>query len=338
LKIKHTFSLFVLIITPVVSAAFDLSLGSSHSQRDYEIDGKLRAHIRKLNDDLLRNIALGNSDSITSMLSEQTKTLLGTNAPTFINQLKSTTTPNYKIKLQYYTKSSAEGMMVVLPSGQTEADAYSLQMKLMNKESYITILEFNSASNSRYSLLVVYGKYSENWKINIVHVGETHIYNASGPAYFGICKEQFEAGHIEGATIMCSVASELMWPFKDFLQYKSASEYSSFMKKLEVKNGQLFTFPLRVNSNKMPIEILDISPHFMEEGIFPQVSYLSKINFKDTTSLRKEFVAAKTYIDSIYNFGPSFKSILYRAYSKMPDGNSPVETFGFVDEKNAPND
>jgi hypothetical protein len=59
----------------------------------------------------------------------------------------------------------------------------------------------------------------------------------------------------------------------------------------------------------------------LDEGYFPMVFYLSKINVKDTVSLKDEYGKVKSEVKNIFTgIGTRKKYVLYQAYNEMPDG------------------
>ncbi len=69
----------------------------------------------------------------------------------------------------------------------------------------------------------------------------------------------------------------------------------------------------------------------MNEGYFPMIEYLTKIDLKDTIQTRIENDGIHKIIgDKFKGIEKDKNYIFYKAFSRMLDGKTEVPTYGFV--------
>lgn len=71
----------------------------------------------------------------------------------------------------------------------------------------------------------------------------------------------------------------------------------------------------------------------MDEGYFPMIKYISKIDLKDTVALKKENFQIQKAVGQIFSgLDMNKKFIFYKAVNELPKGQNPVPSFGFIQE------
>ena len=88
-----------------------------------------------------------------------------------------------------------------------------------------------------------------------------------------------------------------------------------------------------MNAIKTNPQIINIFPQGMQDGYFPMVEYLTNIDLKNTVSTKEENNLIHKSIGQVFKgLDKGKKFIFYKAYSQMPNGKTPVPTYGFVKE------
>ena len=324
-KYTHLF-LYLLLCTKAFGG---ISFFTCYSKQDAEIDLQIRSEISRLNTKLVTAIFQQNPATVVSMMSAPMLLKVGTSFDVLVPQIASViSSPQYSTQLEYHSICSKPESPLSLPSGKSSESKYILSFSSATSESYVSVF----ALTESITALVVYGKYDSSWQINILNIGNTKIGHLSGQDYFKLAKSRRKSKNILDAKLYSSLANQLMHPFSKFLSYDIQEDVDKFRKSINTEAKEKYKFPIPVRSFSSTPAIFDVIPYAINDTAYPMIRYTTKISLDDTTELRKEYEMVKSQIPTIFpDLYKDRKAVLYRAFTKTPDGTGSADSYGFSD-------
>jgi hypothetical protein len=179
----------------------------------------------------------------------------------------------------------------------------------------------------------IYGKYPEGWKLNIIQFGQYKVNGQTAPELYSKAKAEYENGYLIDAANNMFLSSIAANPTNNFWQYQEENEMKKFYEKVITEINSEYKFPMTIETIGSKPQILSIYPQRTVEGYFTMIEYLTSFDLKDTIQTKAEYEKIHSEIVKIFNGIEKDKDyIFYRAFSEMPDGKTPVPTYGFVKE------
>lgn len=230
---------------------------------------------------------------------------------------------------QFHTVNDKENVTTIQPG-----DHYKFGYKALNKETYASIFKIEGKYNSSYLVGVIYGKYDDDWKINVLRIGEYSLDGKNAETLYKISQRQYKKGHFVDAVNNMYLANQLMKPIKDYWTYNNHDEMESYFNNINKEIEDNFTFPIEVESIPSKPVILGVSPQLYEQGIIPIISYKSEINLNDSIRLRNEYLKLHDGIEDVFKgLKRENKHLIYKAFEEIPDGVKQVRSYTFVHER-----
>lgn len=307
------------------------NLSTSKFEKDQSIDAATRQEIKTLNDKLFQGITKNDLTTVQSLLSPGLLEKFGNDTNKLINLISSKQISNYSILDEYSVQASASKINIVLPSGNTQDNDYIFTFQSPNKDSYVSLLLLNNFNN-QFLLAAIYGKYDNEWKLNILKFGEYSFMGKTAYNYFTIAKERAKKSCLIDAVNNILVSIDLLQPSGSYLQFINEKEIKEFGDSLLQQVNNKYKFPMTLSNIETKPQVFRIFPQVMEDGFFPMVYYRTDINLKDTISLKLENLKIRKVVDSIFTgIDKDKKFIFYWAFNEMPDGKKLLDRYGFVD-------
>ena len=304
---------------------------SSKFSIDQSIDTATRQQIKTLNDKLFKDITNKDFAGLRSLMSPGLLNKFVGDSGKFIEQASQIQVDSYDILNEYSVQASAAGTRVtVLPEKKDDND-YTYTFQSASKNSYVSLLLLNNFGN-QYLLTAVYGKYQNEWKLNILKLGQYSFFGKTAPDYYQMAILDYKKNYLVDAVDNISLSDLCLQPSGTLWHYKKEKEIADFRDSVLGKTNAKYKFPLTLENIESKPKIFRIYPQAIKEGFFPMVYYISTINFKDTIALKQENEKVRIKADSIFTgINKDKKFVFYWAFNKMPDGQNLEENRGFVD-------
>ncbi|RXQ91508.1 hypothetical protein EO244_12215 [Ancylomarina salipaludis] len=326
---KQLFILFILATLGFQSC----NVGTSGTWKDENIDQSLKNEIETLDKIVLEAITTNNVTLLKSIMSDKLLEKSGSNIKDLIKQVNGIImTTEYDLLNQFHVKNSKTGIGNTVVSGLGGQDDYIIHYEALNKEMFISIL-IPENKLDKLSITNIYGKYHDGWKLNILQFGQYIIAGKTATQLYAEAKIYYDKKHLVDAANSMFLSSQVAHPANKFWQYQNEDEMKEFYKTIMAEVKSQYTFPLTIGTIESKPQILNIFPLRTQEGYFHMVEYLTKIDLKDTTLTKEENDKIHQSIGQIFKgLDKDKKYLLYKAFSKMPDGKTQVPTYGFVKE------
>ena len=320
-------------MTLIAIAFQSCNVGGSGTWKDENIDLELKTEIAALDKQVLNAVFNNSPESLKKVMSDELRKKTDDNIRQMIEKVSGAVQgANYEILNQYYVENSTTGVGNTVMSGISGADDYIISYKAVNKEMFVSLILLK---NELDELLVtnVYGKYPEGWKLNILQFGQYRLNGNNAPQFYEMAKADYEKGYLIDAANHMFLSSQLANPANKFWKYQKEGEMRHFYETLMSEVKGKYTFPLAMDNIESQPQILSVYLQRTQEGYFPMVEYLTQIDIQDTVKTKEENDKIHQSIGQVFNGLDKDKAYLfYKAFSEMPNGQTPVSTYGFVKE------
>lgn len=324
------------LILLTIITAFGLqgcNVGTTGTWKDENIEQGLKSEIETLDKKVLEAVTTNNVDLLKSIMSDKLLEKSGSDIGQLIEQASSViTTTDYKVLNQFQSKNSTTGIGNTIVSGVSGLNDYVIHYQALNEEMFISLLIPKSGLDE-FIVTNIYGKYPEGWKLNILQFGQYKINGQTAPELYIKAKAKLDNGYIVDAANNMFLCSKVANPANKFWQYQKEDEMKALQETIMKSVNEEYSFPLTLEQVDSKPKILTIYPQGMKEGYFPMVEYLTNIDLEDTTATKVENNQIHDLIGQTFSgIDKDKKYIFYKAFSEMPNGKTPVPTYGFVKE------
>jgi predicted RNase H-related nuclease YkuK (DUF458 family) len=323
-------TIFVILTMILIQSC---NIGSFGVWKNNDIDVEKREQIKLLNDKLFNGLKHNDASAVKAMMSDKLLEKSGKDMDQMVSHISSILeTDSYRIMEECNVKNSTEGLNNTIPAKLSDGSEYVISYQALNKEMYASILLTNGPENE-LMILAIYGKYGDQWKLNILQLGQYSIHGKTAPYYYELAKKSYEKSYLVDAGNYISLAIQCLKPGNEYWVYKNDKEINSFYEKIKKEVNSKYQFPLTISEIKSKPKIYLICPQVVDEGVFPAVYYLSSINLKDTVSLKNENEKIKIEVGKLFKgIDKDKKVVFYFAVNEIPEGNSSVMRYGFIDK------
>jgi len=309
------------------------NIGTSGTWKNESIEKDKKEEIKLLNDKLFKAIMQNDVKGVRALLADKLIEKDGAQIDKLINDISTTyKSESYRVLDEYNVQNSSTNIGNTLLSGTSKDNDYVVNYLALNKDMYTSLLIPNGHSNE-ILFTIIYGKYDDEWKINIFRVGQYSLLKQTAPDYYKLAQESYKKSSLIDAINYSSLAKQCLQPADENFKYQKENEINDFHNKLMSEANSKFTFPLTLENIGTKPKLCSIYPQATAEGYFPMICYLSNINLKDTTALKNENNKVKIEVNRLFTgIYKDKKAVLYRIYNEMPDGKKIIDHYGIVDK------
>lgn len=282
---------------------------------------------------VLEAVSTNNASLIKTIMSDKLLEQSSNNIDHLIAQVSNVIkNRDYQILNQFYVKNSTTGIGNTVMSGVSGQDDFVIHYQALNEEMFISLIIPNNGYD-KFLITNIYGKYPEGWKWNILQFGQYTIDGKTATQLYAKALLDYDKGYIVDAANNLFLSSQVAHPANNFWQYQKEKEMKQFFESVKTEITTKYTFPLILNEIATKPQIFNVFPAGTDEGYFPMVEYLTNIDIKDTIRTKAENDLIHKSIGQVFKgLDKDKKYVFYKAYSSMPDGKTPVPTYGFVKE------
>ncbi|MDQ6471593.1 hypothetical protein RB619_13135 [Flavobacterium sp. LHD-80] len=323
--------ILLIILTAVIFQS--CNFGSSGTQKNEDIEASKVQEIKVVNDKLFKAIMSNDIPGVKALLSDK---LLTTVASSDLNNLVGTMSANYPSKSytildQYYVSNTNINIPNTLISGVSGDNDYVISYKALNKEMF-TVLFMPTTTHNDALITVIYGKYGNEWKINILQFGQYTLLKKTASDYYKLAQENYKKGYLIDAVNDITVAKQCLNPAGEFFKYEKEQEINNFYDKVLAEAKAKFILPLTLENVESKPKVFRIFPQMTKDGFMPEICYVSSIKLADTVALKKENEKVKIEVaKTFYGIDKGKTKIFYGAYNEMPDGKKEVMQYRFIE-------
>jgi len=325
MNIKTFLTVFIVLIIQ------GCNFSTSNFEKDQSIDTSLRQEIKTLNNKLFSGITSNNFGTIQPIMSPGLLEKFNSDSNKFINQISILKFNSYNILDEYFVQASSAGTSVTVLSGNDDDNHYAFTFECVNKDSYVSLLLLNSTDN-QFLLAAVYGKYQNEWKLNILKLGQYSCFGKTALDYYHLAKSDYKKMYLIDAADDISISEACLQPAGTLLHFIKEKEISDFRDSVLREANIKYELPLTLANIDSRPKVFRIFPQRTQEGFSPTVYYTTVINLDDTIALKLENQKIRKDVDSIFTgIDKDKKFISYGAFNKLPDEQGRGHGYGFID-------
>jgi hypothetical protein len=327
----------ILFLVFVLNVLTGCHVGTSGTWRNSRIDPDVKNKIDVLNKKLFDGLLSGDVAGVKSLMAPQLVEMVNTKLDTLIFTFKgaySNKNISYDLLDEYYTKNTTTQVPNTAFPENKSSNSYKLTYTAMNEAMYVSILK-TKGTNESCGILAIYGKYEDNWKLNILQIGNISILGKTSPDFYNAAQINYKNGNLIDATDDITMARQLANPFNEYLIYDNIDEMKALYNKVITEANSKYKMPFAITSIDKQPQIFSISPQYINDvnisGIFPIIRYKTEIPLTDTIALKKENDKIQKVIGSIFKgIDQNKRFIFYQAVNQLPDGKTIIKHYGFV--------
>jgi hypothetical protein len=229
----------------------------------------------------------------------------------------------------YVKKPKAESRDTILNDTKGEK-SYKFNFDGTGGESYISML-LHDEDDGQLLITCIFLKVKDQWKLNAFRIGRYSFFGNTAIDIYNQAKNAYEKGDVMDAANLITLAKQPLTPAFQFFQYNKDREIRAFAVKVLNEIDTTFRFPNMIGELKTEPTLYNIRPLPMMEGIFPVVTYGTKINLADTVAVKKENDELQKLIGQLFpGIEKNNKFIFFQAYQQTQAGLKPEAHLEFV--------
>lgn len=315
----------------IVSLTFLMGCSVGATNWNDDIDAESRAQIKTLDEQIIKALHENNPQNLQNIVSGQLKEIIGSGLDSLVEKghylFRS---QNYSLLDEYMSKNSGIGTIATFSKELSGEYDYKINFKVVCKETYLSLMLIENMSRT-FLLTCIYGKYDGVWKLNLIKIGEYAYFKKNAVDFYNQAKLNYEEGNLIDAADDMEMFGKTASPAGEIFQYQKDQEMKTFATTVFNEANKKFHMPVKVSLVNTEPQVFNIGPIPIDEGIFPMVSYISKINLKDTFALKKENEELKNVIGNVFpGIEKGKKYVFFQAYNETSTGEISLEHYGFV--------
>jgi len=296
-----------------------------------DVPSNIKNEIKSLNDSVLDAISSGHSQKLKQFFSDKLKEQTGNDLDSVVSQMHALIkTKNYAVLDECFITSKATGTKDTITNGDKGSKAYKINFDVETNEMYVSLL-LHESEDGQLLVTCIYGKYGDGWKLNVFRVGRYSYFGNTAIDIYNQAKSKYEQGDVTDAANIIVLAKQPLSPAYQFFQFDMEKEIKVFARKVVAEADTSFRFPNMIGELKTEPIIYNIRPLPMQEGIFPVITYGTKVNFHDTLALKNENDGLQKIIGQLFpGIEKNNKYIFFQAYQQTSAGLKPGSHLEFV--------
>ena len=297
------------------------------------INKSLITEINNLNSKFFSDIKSLKIEDIKATLAPELQKTLGLNLSGMVDQMTGILNKDSLSKLdEFYICNPEANAINTLSSNSIKDSDYTLKYKSINKETYVCLF-LSSGTPTRVLITIVYGKYKNEWKINILNFGQYSLFGKNAPEYYQIAQYYLNQNELYNAFEKINACMICLHPSKNIFQYKVEPSILELNNLITTKIKETYQFPIVISEIPSKPKIFEIYPYSIPEGFYPMVQYLSTIQITDTIALAKENQAIQNILPGLFpGINRDKKYIFYSAYNEFPEPHKETLHYGFIQD------
>ncbi len=308
--------------------------GKEQVTQNDKIDPKVKATIEVLNGEVYAIMCENNYEKLSQMF---TDTLVSTVGPDFAgkfmpNMQKVMKDSKYRV-FDEFSIARAKPADTVSLTGGHEAGTYT--MKLITPvaaDAFVAMLVAGDSINE-VMLTLTYININGKWKINNLYGENYSLGRKNAIELYHEAQSLQKSGYLTDAEATMALAKDCMIPGGRSFQYKKQTEMSTFVDTLIKQTDNKYTLPYTFNEIKTKPKVVDVRYQVFEGQFVPLVAYQSTVNVGDTVALKQENDLLQKAVPTLFNgIDKVNKTILYRAYNELPNGQNNPRYYGYIEK------
>lgn len=226
------------------------------------------------------------------------------------------------------------GTVVSIDMKKPVAENYKFSFRPITEESFVSLVNLPTENGSILCSLI-WGKYEDEWKLNILRFGDLSFYGKNCPGHYLTAGGFYEQEYYIDAAFSLNVADRLSTPAAGLIKYDCDADLENLVQRVRTKIDSIYKFPIYLDIIESNPALFSVTAEYTPVGIVPMVNYVTGVSMNDSTQLQNENNQVAGLAVRLF---PGLKEnrdvIFYRAYEALPTDENKPRFFGFVQELN----
>lgn len=282
---------------------------------DDNIDGSISNKFHEQSTEFLKYIKTEDARRVNGMLSkeliaDQKKTVR--NVAHIRNALRKN---DYTLFKEIYVINKwKDADTVALADGKNK---FTMTYTGTAKEMYFAMFLPKNGDNKRM-ITLTYSNTDYGWRITKLEIMPYSVNGKTAPDLYKAAQDDESNKYYADAVTTIGMGVACAKPNEEW-EYAVSKDMMNYYDKLVAEANTKFKFPMFIKNIGAPAAIFRIYDQRNDDGIFPTICYLTKINIKDTAAVHKENLKIQKVIGAIVpGIDKNKKFLLYSAYNKIP--------------------
>jgi hypothetical protein len=295
------------------------------------IDLKSRNQIKIFDDQLISSFYDSNAQELVSLYSEGLNKKVADKTEGLVQTIHPLVrTKSYTVFDECLFKSSAIWTESSVSKNNLGDNNYKVNFKVFTKETYISLLTFKEQFNE-WLITSIYGKYDGKWELDEILIGKFKVAGKNAVDLYKHAMKDYSENDLIGTANYMFVSKMVAAPAGDDFIYFKTPEIENFRNKVQRESISKLVFPIEVKGIKTLPQIFGIQPEVNNEGVFPSVNYLTKINLKELVQLQSENEQVKEKIREIFpGINKNKRYVFFKVFNQIPNQKNNAGHFEFV--------
>ncbi|MDB5146482.1 MAG: hypothetical protein JWQ57_502, partial [Mucilaginibacter sp.] len=301
----------------LVAVLFQSCITKPGTWQNDQISSGKRDDFHKLNEQLINALRAKNDDALTNLESQdmlqdhrslRDLEILG-------NSVRAT---NFAILDEYYIVNRYKDTDTVRNSS-AGINSYKLSYNGVAHEMYIALFVPKDKVLANQDLLtIIYAKFNYGWKISSATISPYRINGKTAPELYLIGKDKYEKKHFADARLTLELAMQCN-VINENWHYDHLGNVNELYEKASAETMNKYRFPVVIDDVPGEPRIFRMSNQKSNDGWFPAIYYVTKINIADTTAIKNQNIQIRKVIGKLFpGINKDKKYIYYSACSRLP--------------------
>ncbi len=292
---------------------------------------KVKNEIKSCNDSILVAIVENNSQKLKYFFSDKLIVQIGNGFDSVAYKMHDVLrSPNYSVLDECLAKNTDRTKRDTITKRDGGNHAYKINFDARSGENYVSLL-LHEVDDGQLLITCIYGNYDGRWKLEVFRIGRYSYFGNTAIDIYNQAKEMYEKGDVMNAANLITLVKQPLTPAFQFFQYDKENEIKDFTRKMLLAADTVFRFPNLISELKSEPTIFNIRPLPMKEGIFPVITYGTKIDLRDTISVKKENAELQKIIGQLFpGMEKDNKYIFFQVYQQTSNGIKPSSHMEFT--------
>lgn len=307
------------------------NVGTTKIKIDESIDYNLKKEINALDEIVYEAFSSKNIEPLKTIMSDPLLKKDNGELNKIADQTSNTfSLTTYKVLNQFHIKNTTSASTNTILSVNNNLNDYIIHCKVSQEELFVSLLTVENGLNE-FLVTNIYCKYPNGWKLNILQLGQYKVNGSTAPELYSKAKQKYDQGYFMDAAFFMILSSNVAKPADKFWQFQNEDEMNDFYEKIMTEINSMYKFPFILEKVETKPQILTIFPQETVDGYFPMIEYLTFLDLEDTLQTKAEYENIHAEIVELFRGIDIDKDYMfYKAFSEMPNGRTPVPTYGFV--------
>lgn len=292
--------------------------------KDDQIKSGQRDEMHELNAAVFKAVAENNDKKFGNYLSADMLQDYYRNK-LFASVLGVTRKDSFKLATEFYIMNKYTGADTIKAGSGKER--YSMIYQGDPQEMYIATFLPQKKTPNQYMITFYYGHYNYGWKIKDIDVAPYTLNSKTAPQIYEKAKQAYASKDLFAAANIMQLAQSCSRPNLTW-KYDCEEEMYEFAARVLQEANTGYKFPMEVASVSSHPLLLRIYNNTYDNGTFPNICYITKLNLKDAAALERENAEIRKNINKLL---PGIEKhtdyVVYSVYNKIPDSHAVLEHY-----------